>query len=165
MEYISSDTNVWIDFSIIHQLGLPFILPFTFIMNADAIEDELLSPAGLKDDLIRYGLEGVEMDIEEFELAEEFSSRYLKLSVYDITALAIAKRRNITLLTGDRALRKAAQAEGVEIIGTIGILDLLYEKKLIKSSEYKHCLKELQSYNGSKIRLPKEELALRLQSL
>lgn len=48
MDYISSDTNVWIDFSVIDRVSLPFRLPYTYIMNVDAIEDELLSPAGLK---------------------------------------------------------------------------------------------------------------------
>ena len=52
MEYVSSDTNVWIDFSIIGCLELPFLLPYTYIMNSDAIEDELLSPSVLRDDLL-----------------------------------------------------------------------------------------------------------------
>lgn len=28
MEYISSDTNVWIDFSVVNELELPFRLPY-----------------------------------------------------------------------------------------------------------------------------------------
>ena len=42
MVYISSDTNVWIDFVTIEKLELPFLLPYTYIMNHDAIDDELL---------------------------------------------------------------------------------------------------------------------------
>lgn len=76
MDYISSDTNVWIDFSVIDRVGLPFRLPYTYIMNVDAIEDELLSPGGLKDALLQSGLVAVEMTIEEFELAEMFGNRY-----------------------------------------------------------------------------------------
>ena len=59
MEYISSDTNVWIDFSIIQKLNLPFKLPYTYIMNEDAISDELLSPLGLGERLKAYGLKAV----------------------------------------------------------------------------------------------------------
>lgn len=52
MEYVSSDTNVWIDFSIIQKTKLPFRLPYTYIMNKDAITDELLSPPELGQELI-----------------------------------------------------------------------------------------------------------------
>ena len=95
MDYISSDTNVWIDFSVIDRVSLPFRLPYTYIMNVDAIEDELLSPAGLKDALLQSGLVAVEMTIEEFELAEMFGNRYPRLSKYDRIALAIAVTRKI----------------------------------------------------------------------
>ena len=43
MEFISSDTNVWIDFCTIDKFYLPFKLPYTYIMNNEAIEDELLN--------------------------------------------------------------------------------------------------------------------------
>ncbi|KLU59276.1 hypothetical protein CEB3_c42620 [Peptococcaceae bacterium CEB3] len=111
MEYISSDTNVWIDFSVIGRTELPFRLPYTYIMNSDAIDDELLSPVGLCSELLRCGLVSVDLTIEEFDLAEEFGPRYPQLSIYDRIALAIAKVRKIVLLTGDGALRKAAKCE------------------------------------------------------
>lgn len=48
MEYISSDTNIWIDFAIIEKLELPFKLPYIYLMDNDAIEDELLNFNGSK---------------------------------------------------------------------------------------------------------------------
>lgn len=42
MQYISSDTNVWIDFVTIQKTEMPFRLPYTYIMSKDAVEDELL---------------------------------------------------------------------------------------------------------------------------
>ena len=165
MEYISSDTNVWIDFSVIGRTELPFRLPYTYIMNVDAIDDELLSPAGLRDELLRCGLVGVELTIEEFELAEEFGPRYPRLSIYDRIALAIAKVRKIVLLTGDGALRKAAKCEKVNLLGTIGILDQLLIGNYIDKRDYEFCLLELQKCNGQEVRLPKNEITLRLQRL
>jgi len=165
MEFVSSDTNVWIDFLVIQRTALPFMLPYTYIMNNDAIEDELLTPSGLRDDLIRCGLVGVEIEIEEFELAESYGTRFIKLSVYDRIALSIAKIRKITLLTGDNALRKAAAEEGVTVIGTIGVLDQLYSGGYIDASEYEVCLLELQRLNGQEVRLPKSEITVRLQRL
>ena len=58
MEYICSDTNIWIDYMVIGKLDLPFRLPFTYQMNQDAVEDELLSPKGLKR---QFGLVPVEL--------------------------------------------------------------------------------------------------------
>lgn len=52
MEYISSDTNVWLDFMIIDRLELPFRLPYVYLMDGDAIEDELLNPPNIGSDMI-----------------------------------------------------------------------------------------------------------------
>ena len=130
MEYISSDTNVWVDFATIDRLEYPFRLPYTYLMNEDAVRDELLSPPGLGDKLLTLELQEVELTTEEFYLADEYASKYAKPSLHDCIALAIAKTRGIILLTGDGPLRKAAMAEGVQVMGTIGVLDRLVEKEL-----------------------------------
>lgn len=135
MEYISSDTNVWLDFATINRLEFPFKLPYTYIMNEDAIEDELLSPKELRETLVGLGLKAVELSEEEFYLAEEYNAKYQKPSLYDCVALAIAKVRGITLMTGDGPLRKAAEQENVDVIGTIGVLDRLYEEQYIKKED------------------------------
>lgn len=79
--------------------------------------------------------------------------------------MAIAKIRGLTLLTGDGPLRKAAIAEGVTVIGTIGILDRLYSGKYIEDEEYAECIQKLLEKNGGKVRLPKHELEIRLQKV
>lgn len=165
MEYISSDTNVWLDFAVINKLELPFKLPYTYIMNEDAVEDELLSPKELKDNLVMLGLQAVELSEKEFYLAEEYNAKYSRPSLFDCVALAIAKVRGITLLTGDGPLRKAAEQENVTVIGTIGVLDRLYEGKYIEQEEYAECLKELLKNNGEKVRLPAKELEKRIENL
>jgi len=163
MEYISSDTNVWLDFSLIDRLDLPFLLPYIYLMNNDAIEDELLSPPGLNKRLIDLGLKKAELSEEEFYLAIEYSRRFKKPSRYDCVALAIAKIRGITLLTGDGPLRKAAISEGVSVMGTIGILDQLLSENLISTSVYVECFKAFDDLNGGKIRLPKAEIQNRIK--
>ncbi len=163
MEYISSDTNIWLDFENIDRLDLPFKLPYIYLMDGDAVEDELLNPPGIADKLIKMGLQKTELTAEEFFAAEEFVNRYAKLSLYDCIALAIAKIRNLTLLTGDGPLRKAAKVEDVRLIGTIGILDRLLEGQYIDSGEFQYCIKELLKRNGGRVRLPESELRKRLQ--
>ncbi len=165
MEYISSDTNIWLDFAAIERLHFPFLLPYVYLMNDETVEDELLSPPGLGEKLISLGLQKTELTEEEFFLAEKFASKYAKPSVYDCIALAIAKVRGLILLTGDGPLRKAAIAEGVAVMGTIGILDQLYGNSFIEDEEYAYCMKKLLELNGGKVRLPKHELEIRLRKV
>ena len=78
MEFISSDTNVWVDFATIQKLEIPFKLPYTYIMNEDAIESELIYPEEIRENLVRLGLQAVELSEEEFYLAEEYNAKYTK---------------------------------------------------------------------------------------
>ena len=163
MKYISSDTNIWIDFNTISRTDLPFRLPCTYIMYKEALRKEIINPPELLTDLQKRGLIGVDLTIEEFFYADELSKKYVKLSGYDRTALAVAKFRNIPLLTGDNPLRKAAEKEGVEVFGTIGLLDKLYDGDYINKLEYQFCLESLLEHKER--RLPTEELQKRIDSL
>lgn len=165
MQFVSSDTNVWLDFVTIQKMEFPFRLPYTYIMSRDAVNDELLSPPGLGQKLTSYGLVSVDIFTEEFFLAEQYGYSYKKLSIHDRVALAIAKNRKIMLLTGDKALRKAAHSEGVPLMGTLGILDQLWEQQLITADEMKSCLQKLLYNNGRAVRLPEEEILSRLKRL
>lgn len=165
MQTISSDTNVWIDFRTISRLQLPFLLPYTYIMYEESINCELLYPPGFLEELIKSGLESVDITMEEFILADKWGSTYPQLSIQDRIALAIAKERKIILLTGDMSLRKAALKENVPIMGTLGILDLLSDGKYITTEEYKYCLTELLKRNGGEIRLPSSEIKKRLERI
>ena len=71
MQLISSDTSVWIDFSIVGYLYAPFLLNdhFTFLLSGDTIDAELLSPPQLRADLLNYGLQRTDLTDEEFNLA------------------------------------------------------------------------------------------------
>lgn len=134
-------------------------------MYVESIDSELLTPEGFRENLLDAGLIAVDITIEEFLIADSWGNKYPKLSIQDRIALAIAKERNIILLTGDMALRKAASVENVRVIGTLGVLDMLYCGNHISSEEYGYCLTELQKHNGIEVRLPKAELIKRLESL
>jgi predicted nucleic acid-binding protein len=133
-------------------------------MNSDAIDDELLNPANLKENLLNLGLKKVELDSSEFLLAINYALKYNRLSKYDTIALAIAKNRKITLLTGDGRLREAAKKEFVNVVGTLGILDMLYAYEHISEEEYDECLNELKKRNNAEVRLPGEEIERRLSA-
>ena len=163
LELICSDTNVWIDFSAIGAAKLPFRLPYTYVMWNVAVDDEVKSPEGLRRRLLQNGLVPTEISEEEFWLADDLGDRYLGLSSYDAAALAIAKTRNIVLMTGDKRLRKAAAKEGVKLTGTIGVLDRLRDEGLVDYEEYHNCIKALDDVNGGIVRLPEDELRKRLK--
>lgn len=67
-------------------------------------------------------------------------------------------------MTGDGPLRKAAVQEGVVVIGTIGVLDRLYDGAYIGKEEYVSCLIALLENNGKKVRLPEKELQKRVDN-
>ena len=162
-EFISSDTNVWIDFDAINTIELPFKLPCTYIMFHEAVDNEVRSPGGLREKLLAAGLVAVEITGEEFWLAETYADRYAQISNYDAIALSIARTRNISLMAGDRHLRKAAQEEGVTVIGTIGVLDRLLAEGRINQTEYRRSIHALLAVNGGVVRLPESELKKRLK--
>ena len=163
MKYISSDTNIWLDFKAISQIALPFLLPYTYIMFEEALRKEIISPPELLKELEKLGLKGVELTTEEFYYALDLSLHYKKLSVYDRTALAIAKLRDIPLLTGDQPLREAAKSEGVRVFGTIGLLDELFLGHYISKGEYLLCLEAFLQH--AERRLPVEELQRRISKI
>lgn len=165
MEFISSDTNVWIDFMAIDKLGLPFRLSLKYLMNEDAINDELLSPEGMREQLLQLGLIATELTEEEFYYGLKIAGLHPRLSEYDCSALAIAKYRGLVLMTGDAALRKAALSEGVSVIGTIGILDKLLDEEKVSLKEFRECILLLIKANGREVRLPMAELQNRLNKI
>lgn len=149
MQYISSDTNIWIDFSAINALEMPFRLDNIYCMSRDALEDEWLNPTHRDSELLQLGLQVVEISTEEFYYALEARERYPAISAYDAFALAIAKIRHFILLTGDKALRNAANKESVEVRGTLWIFDELIENGKISVNELLDCLEQLREINGT----------------
>ena len=53
----------------------------------------------------------------------------------DASLLAVAKERNLVLITDDKDLKKVAEQEGVKVVGTVEILDKAMKRGLIRSVE------------------------------
>ena len=103
---------------------------------------------------------------EEMEQANEYATKYKRLSRYDTFALSIAKRRSWVLLTGDRPLRNAALNENVECHGLLWIYDELYRLERISCAGYIEALQALLiSVQEGRSRLPIDELMKRLKGL
>ena len=160
--YISSDSNVWIDFMVIGRLGDPFRLDYTYSISRWSFDDELLEPNAMRTELLNHGLNLVDIEPDEMKTAVGYTQTYPQLSIYDGIALAIAKHRNWVLLTGDKPLRRAAEREKVKYYGTIWVYDQLREKSVISQEEMTEAMDALiEAVNAGKCRLPLDELKKR----
>ena len=121
------DANVLIDLETGGLRPAAFRLPFRFHVPVDLYLDELEERhAGLRQEL---RLE--ELDAGAMEDAGVLFRRYRGINEHDSYALALARSRAWLLLTGDRALRAAAEREGVPVRGTLWVAARLLEAGLV----------------------------------
>ena len=152
---ISSDTNIWLDFSYIRKIEYPFLLDNSYYLSSIVYHDEIDDSVTFSNSIsntkrfaeIRKCVKEnkiliTDVTAKELKLAIEYENYYRTpkitkaISLQDSIALAIAKERNWILLTGDSGLREAAKIEGVVCHGTLWIYDELINKHLISDDEY-----------------------------
>lgn len=127
MAWLISDANIIIDMEVGGILDLMFKLPETFIVPDVLYLEEL---AEHHPDLPGFGLEIRSLRAEYVEETDRLREQYPEPSTNDLFALALAKQENCPLLTGDDALRKAAEMEEVDVNGTLWLVGRLLEQKL-----------------------------------
>jgi hypothetical protein len=116
-----ADANVLIDLHVGGLLPEALTRPFQLVAP-DLIIAELDDPSGPV--LISQGLREESLSAPEIgELAQLKARHPRALSVMDLAALVLAKRLNMPLLTGEKLLRGVAEGEGVEVRGTLWLLD------------------------------------------
>lgn len=165
--FISSDSNIWIDLSEIGHIDDPFkLINHEFYIGSDAFREELIAPSELRENLLKSGLHITEISEKEFALSIEYRNNYRRLSQYDSFALAIAKSRSWVLLTGDKALRNAAEKECVECRGLLWIYDQLVMQHRISKRDLRDALTSLlDSVHKGRSRIPVEEINKRLSAV
>ncbi|RLA70320.1 MAG: DUF3368 domain-containing protein [Epsilonproteobacteria bacterium] len=111
-----------------------FALPYTFavpdILYYEELEDE-------HNNLLMYELQILSLSSSTIKYTESIVPLYRKASKNDLFALALAKQEKCPLVTGDGALRKAAEKEAVIIFGTIWIINELIKHDMINIDEAK----------------------------
>jgi len=92
-------------------------------------------------------LPDVELDFEILKLKDEevelYNALRVKLGKGEASCLAIAKHRNMKVLTDDSDARKMANILGVPVSGTIGVLVRCVEEGVITKEEGNRILKEM----------------------
>ncbi len=75
----------------------------------------------------------------------------------DASLLAVAKERNLVLITDDEYLKKVAEQEGVEVVGTVEILEKAIKRGLIRSEEERNQI-VIDMENKARFRLKDSDL-------
>lgn len=162
MEVIVNDTNILIDLYSIGLLDALCELPFD-LRSVDFVIAEITdgNQAAAISALVAKG----KIKIESFdsdELAEiimEHSAISGNLSVTDCSVCYYARKHSATLLTGDRRLRKYAEANNVTVRGVLFIFDELVDSGIISAECAAVKLRELLGIN---VRLPRGEIEKRI---
>jgi predicted nucleic acid-binding protein len=150
-----SDTNIWIDFGHAGLLDALFALPFTFV-STDFVLEELEQPSPLG--LVERGLVVEPLGPKAVEQLFVVMAEHGNSSLADVSCYLVAKAQGVPLLTGDGRLRKQATRDGVQVHGTLWLLDQLVAQRVILPAQAAAALQVILD-RGS--RLPQSECDLR----
>lgn len=159
MLLLVSDANILIDIEEGELLDVLFHLPYQFVTPDILYYEELEDQHG---HLLELGLQPLELSPDSMRYAGDLVARYRGPSTNDCFALALANQEQCPLLTGDQALRNAAEEEQLEVMGTLWLVEELVRQGVI-SVDRAH-----QSYDAMKTagrRLPWKVAKSRLASL
>ena len=139
MQLLISDANILIDLEEGDLLEQLFQLPYQFKVPDILFEEELRADHAHLETL---GLQTGSLTAETMLDALELAQRYSDPSRNDCFAFALARQEQCPLLTGDKALRKAAELESVMVKGTLWIVEQMVRQNLIDK------LTALQAYDS-----------------
>jgi predicted nucleic acid-binding protein len=132
MIILISDANIIIDMEEGRLIHLLFALPHRFKVPDILYYDELEE---FHANLIERGLILGELTPETLLYALGLSAIAKGPSRNDCFALCLAKQEQCALLTGDRALRELAEAEGIEVKGTLWVVEEMIHHGLMTIDE------------------------------
>lgn len=134
MLLLISDANILIDIEDGNLTRVIFQLPCEIAVPDILFELELRERHS---HLLQAGLKVKSLTAESVKKTEFLTQQYPRPSMMDHSALALALQERCLLLTGDKDLRVAAKKEGVEVHGTLWIIEELLNQKIIQQSQAK----------------------------
>ena len=141
MQLLISDANILIDMEEGELINQMFQLSYQFSIPDILFDEELEEEHS---HLLDLGLHINELSGETMVYAMELIPRYSNASRNDCFALALARQENCPLLTGDRALRVAAETESVVVKGTLWLVNLLVRQGLINVQQARDSYKKMK---------------------
>lgn len=149
---IISDSNIFIDMEVGELTRHMFQLPEKIGTPNILYEEEL---AAQHSELPALGLLVMNVEEEYMDYVSQWLDRYIGPSFHDLTAMALAKQENCTLLTGDPGLRTAAETELIDVHGTLWLMERMFVEKIITHTQADKAYKKMR--NGGR-RLPWPEI-------
>ena len=151
------DANIIIDFASCGLLQDLFGAGAS-IMTTDLVAEELRDPPGSR--VVELGLIVSPLSPAQLLTIQTLEAELPQTSIVDRSAYVLARSQGILLLTGDAALRAHAQRLGLEVHGTLYLLDELVDMGLLEPSRAADALGTML-VSGS--RLPQSECTQRLR--
>lgn len=122
------DANIFMDFAATDLTPALFRLDHELVVPEVLFHEELASRHA---HLLDLGLQLREMSGEQVQRAALLMARHRGPSSNDILALTLAGDLRCPLVTGDARLREAAQAEGVDLLGTLSLVEQMVTRELV----------------------------------
>lgn len=147
MLLLISDANVLIDIEIGGLIAPMFSLEFQFAVPDVLFYEEL---DGQHAYLLDMGLEARELDEVMVSRVSVLAAQYTRPGRNDLFALALAEHEKCPLVTGDKDLKAAAEAENIEVRGTIWLVNEMVRTGKISVQVARHAY-ELMRDHGRRL--------------
>lgn len=164
MKLFITDTNVFFDLMNIEALPEFFGLDFE-ICTTDFVVNEILrlEQAEQIQNFIRSKqLTVFDFSAEEIEEVVNLKTKRMLRRIADKSVLWKALQLKCKLLTGDKSLRNEAEENGLEVHGSIWVVTMIIETKLLSGAKGIELFEKLKIVNDG---LPKEEIEKLIKKL
>lgn len=128
MLLLISDANILMDVEVGDLIAPMFSLGYQFAVPDILYYEELEEQHA---HLIDMGLQIRSLSEKSVERVQLLSQTYVRPGRIDLFALALAELESCPLLTGDAALRQAAETEQIEVKGTIWLIGEMVREQRI----------------------------------
>ena len=147
MLLLISDANILMDIEVGDLAAPMFSLGYQFAVPDVLYYEELEWQHA---HLLDMGLQIRTLSAKSVERVQTLSKTYRKPGRIDLFALALAEVERCPLLTGDAALRQAAEKEQVEVKGTVWLISEMVQQQRITVTVARAALRKMR-VNGRRL--------------
>jgi len=147
MLLLISDANILMDIEVGDLVAPMFSLSYQFVVPDVLYYEELEEQHA---HLLDMGLQTRTLSPESVKRVQTLSQIYVKPGRNDLFALALAEVEQCPLLTGDAALRQAAETEQIEVKGTVWLISEMVREQRITIPVARAALQKMR-INGRRL--------------
>lgn len=147
MLLLISDANILMDVEVGDLVAPMFSLGYQFVVPDVLYYEELEEHHA---HLLDMGLQTRTLSSKSVERVQALSQTYARPGRNDLFALALAEVEKCPLLTGDAALRQAAETEQIEVKGTVWLISEMVREQRITVTVARAALHKMR-VNGRRL--------------